>query len=75
MLIYSEQSPFLQYVPLPLFFAEDKLSFYKVMSDSQGYKHIHYVKDVSIFLFIIIFMWNKMGSDFHYVFGVECYFH
>lgn len=36
-----------QYVPLPLFFAEDKLSFYKVMSDTQGYKHIHYVKDVS----------------------------
>lgn len=32
------------YVPLPLFFAEDKLSFYKVMSDSDGYKHIHYVK-------------------------------
>uniref|UniRef100_A0A7N9ATH9 Fibroblast activation protein, alpha n=1 Tax=Mastacembelus armatus TaxID=205130 RepID=A0A7N9ATH9_9TELE len=23
----------------------DKLSFYKVMSDTQGYKHIHYVKD------------------------------
>uniref|UniRef100_A0A669AY96 Fibroblast activation protein, alpha n=1 Tax=Oreochromis niloticus TaxID=8128 RepID=A0A669AY96_ORENI len=35
------------YVPLPLFFAEDKLSFYKVMSDTNGYKHIHYVKDVS----------------------------
>uniref|UniRef100_A0A7N6B976 Uncharacterized protein n=1 Tax=Anabas testudineus TaxID=64144 RepID=A0A7N6B976_ANATE len=35
------------YVPLPLFFAEDKLSFYKVMSDTQGYKHIHYVKDVT----------------------------
>uniref|UniRef100_A0A3B3ZSS7 Uncharacterized protein n=1 Tax=Periophthalmus magnuspinnatus TaxID=409849 RepID=A0A3B3ZSS7_9GOBI len=34
-----------RYVPLPLFFAEDKLSFYKVMSDSHGYKHIHYVKD------------------------------
>ncbi|XP_041662359.1 dipeptidyl peptidase 4 [Cheilinus undulatus] len=33
------------YVPLPLFFSEDKLSFYKVMSDTQGYKHIHYVKD------------------------------
>lgn len=33
------------YVPLPLFFAEDKSSFYKVMSDSHGYKHIHYVKD------------------------------
>ncbi|XP_072300448.1 dipeptidyl peptidase 4 [Eucyclogobius newberryi] len=33
------------YVPLPLFIAEDKLSFYKVMSDSRGYKHIHYVKD------------------------------
>uniref|UniRef100_A0A669E211 Fibroblast activation protein, alpha n=1 Tax=Oreochromis niloticus TaxID=8128 RepID=A0A669E211_ORENI len=36
------------YVPLPLFFAEDKLSFYKVMSDTNGYKHIHYVKDVSV---------------------------
>ncbi|XP_074550869.1 dipeptidyl peptidase 4 [Halichoeres trimaculatus] len=33
------------YVALPLFFAEDKLSFYKVMSDTQGYKHIHYIKD------------------------------
>uniref|UniRef100_A0AAX7SMB9 Uncharacterized protein n=1 Tax=Astatotilapia calliptera TaxID=8154 RepID=A0AAX7SMB9_ASTCA len=33
-----------QYVPLPLFFAEDKLSFYKVMSDTNGYKHIHYGK-------------------------------
>ncbi|KAM3861962.1 dipeptidyl peptidase 4 [Diretmus argenteus] len=33
------------YAPLPLFFAEDKLSFYKVMSDTHGYKHIHYVKD------------------------------
>ncbi|XP_071379134.1 dipeptidyl peptidase 4 [Centroberyx affinis] len=33
------------YSPLPLFFAEDKLSFYKVMSDTYGYKHIHYVKD------------------------------
>lgn len=33
------------YVPLPLFFADDKLSFYKVMSDTRGYKHIHYVKD------------------------------
>ncbi|KAM9851207.1 dipeptidyl peptidase 4 [Aulostomus maculatus] len=33
------------YVPLPLFFAEDKISFYKVMSDTSGYKHIHYIKD------------------------------
>uniref|UniRef100_A0A665UGC3 Dipeptidyl peptidase 4-like n=1 Tax=Echeneis naucrates TaxID=173247 RepID=A0A665UGC3_ECHNA len=33
------------YVPLPLFFTEDKLSFFSVMSDTQGYKHIHYVKD------------------------------
>ncbi|XP_049449959.1 dipeptidyl peptidase 4 [Epinephelus fuscoguttatus] len=33
------------YVPLPIFMAEDKLSFYKVMSDTQGYKHIHYIKD------------------------------
>lgn len=35
-------------MPLPLFFTDDKLSFYKVMSDTKGYKHIHYVKDVSI---------------------------
>ncbi|XP_030642501.1 prolyl endopeptidase FAP [Chanos chanos] len=32
-----------QYAPLPPFFAEDKISFYKVMSDARGYKHIHYV--------------------------------
>uniref|UniRef100_A0A672IJZ0 Dipeptidyl peptidase 4-like n=1 Tax=Salarias fasciatus TaxID=181472 RepID=A0A672IJZ0_SALFA len=33
------------YMPLPIFFAEDDLSFYKVMSDAKGYKHIHHVKD------------------------------
>uniref|UniRef100_A0A671YNQ6 Fibroblast activation protein, alpha n=1 Tax=Sparus aurata TaxID=8175 RepID=A0A671YNQ6_SPAAU len=33
------------YVPLPIFFAQDNLCFYKVMSDAKGYKHIHYVKD------------------------------
>ncbi|XP_054887641.1 dipeptidyl peptidase 4 [Poeciliopsis prolifica] len=33
------------YMPLPIFFAEDKLSFYKVMSDTQGYKHIHFIKN------------------------------
>ncbi|XP_056145576.1 dipeptidyl peptidase 4 [Lampris incognitus] len=33
------------YSPLPLFFAKDNLSFYKVMSDTNGYKHIHYVTD------------------------------
>ncbi|KAG7227530.1 hypothetical protein INR49_005345 [Caranx melampygus] len=33
------------YMPLPLFFTEDSLSFFHVMSDTQGYKHIHYVKD------------------------------
>ncbi|XP_012729492.2 dipeptidyl peptidase 4 [Fundulus heteroclitus] len=33
------------YVPLPLFFAEDRISFYKVMSDAQGYKHIHHIKN------------------------------
>ncbi|KAM6986403.1 dipeptidyl peptidase 4 [Aplochiton taeniatus] len=33
------------YVPLLPFFAEDQLSFYKVMSDSYGYKHIHYVNN------------------------------
>ncbi|CAL8368837.1 unnamed protein product [Arctogadus glacialis] len=33
------------YSPLPLFFAADNISFYKVMSDSLGYKHIHHVRD------------------------------
>nr|XP_057937865.1 dipeptidyl peptidase 4 isoform X2 [Doryrhamphus excisus] len=33
------------FVPLPLFFAEDKISFYKVMSDTSGYKHIHHITD------------------------------
>ncbi|KAJ8255758.1 hypothetical protein COCON_G00196220 [Conger conger] len=31
------------YSPLRPFFAADNISFYKVMSDSDGYKHIHYV--------------------------------
>lgn len=34
-----------QFIPSPPFFAEDKISFYKVMSDTNGYKHIHYVKN------------------------------
>ncbi|KAM9804948.1 dipeptidyl peptidase 4 [Neosynchiropus ocellatus] len=33
------------YGPLPIFFAEDKVSFYKVMSDTNGYKHIHLFKN------------------------------
>ncbi|CAL8268634.1 unnamed protein product [Lota lota] len=33
------------YSPLPLFFAEDNISFYKVMSDTLGYKHIHHISD------------------------------
>lgn len=33
------------YMPLPVFFADDNITFYKVMSDSKGYKHIHHVKD------------------------------
>ncbi|XP_031414169.1 dipeptidyl peptidase 4 isoform X2 [Clupea harengus] len=32
-----------QFNPSPPFFAEDNISFYKVMSDSKGYKHIHCV--------------------------------
>uniref|UniRef100_A0A8C7V5U8 Fibroblast activation protein, alpha n=1 Tax=Oncorhynchus mykiss TaxID=8022 RepID=A0A8C7V5U8_ONCMY len=34
-----------QYVPLQPMFAEDHISFYKVMSDTYGYKHLHRVKD------------------------------
>uniref|UniRef100_A0A8C7CTN2 Fibroblast activation protein, alpha n=1 Tax=Oncorhynchus kisutch TaxID=8019 RepID=A0A8C7CTN2_ONCKI len=33
------------YVPLQPMFAEDHISFYKVMSDTYGYKHLHRVKD------------------------------
>ncbi|MFT7818067.1 dipeptidyl peptidase 4-like [Arapaima gigas] len=36
-----------QFSPLPPFFTEDNSSFYQVMSDNQGYKHIHYVTKVS----------------------------
>uniref|UniRef100_W5KRR4 Fibroblast activation protein, alpha n=1 Tax=Astyanax mexicanus TaxID=7994 RepID=W5KRR4_ASTMX len=34
-----------RYSPLPPYFAADNSSFYKVMSDTKGYKHLHYVKD------------------------------
>uniref|UniRef100_A0A6Q2YWM9 Uncharacterized protein n=1 Tax=Esox lucius TaxID=8010 RepID=A0A6Q2YWM9_ESOLU len=34
------------YTPLQPMFAEDNISFYKVMSDAYGYKQLHYVKDV-----------------------------
>ncbi|XP_026866021.2 dipeptidyl peptidase 4 [Electrophorus electricus] len=33
-----------RYIPLPPYFAADNTSFYIVMSDAEGYKHIHYVK-------------------------------
>uniref|UniRef100_A0A8C9WRX4 Dipeptidyl peptidase 4-like n=1 Tax=Scleropages formosus TaxID=113540 RepID=A0A8C9WRX4_SCLFO len=38
------------YSPLHPFFAADNTSFYKIMSDSNGYKHIHYVNAVSVLL-------------------------
>lgn len=57
-------------MPLPLFFADDKLSFYKVMSDTQGYKHIHYVKDVSTFK---VYLWKMYRTQcFHHVSVVAC---
>ncbi|KAK3543578.1 hypothetical protein QTP70_023909 [Hemibagrus guttatus] len=34
-----------RYNPLPPYFATDNISFYKVMSDAKGYKHVHYVKN------------------------------
>uniref|UniRef100_A0AAR2J2N7 Uncharacterized protein n=1 Tax=Pygocentrus nattereri TaxID=42514 RepID=A0AAR2J2N7_PYGNA len=36
-----------RYNPLTPYFAADNSSFYKVMSDPKGYKHLHYVKGVS----------------------------
>ncbi|XP_066542738.1 dipeptidyl peptidase 4 [Hoplias malabaricus] len=33
-----------RYNPLPPYFTSDKSSFYKVMSDADGYKHLHFVK-------------------------------
>uniref|UniRef100_A0A6Q2WZC6 Uncharacterized protein n=1 Tax=Esox lucius TaxID=8010 RepID=A0A6Q2WZC6_ESOLU len=35
------------YTPLQPMFAEDNISFYKVMSDAYGYKQLHYVKDAT----------------------------
>lgn len=32
-----------RYFPLPPYFTEDNLGFYKVMSNDAGYKHLHYV--------------------------------
>ncbi|XP_051998021.1 dipeptidyl peptidase 4 [Xyrauchen texanus] len=32
-----------RYFPLPPYFAADNMSFYKVMSNDNGYKHLHYV--------------------------------
>lgn len=55
-------------MPLPLFFAEDKLSFYKVMSDTNGYKHIHHVKDVSIIPCTFILIMSLVFSDLLKVF-------
>uniref|UniRef100_A0A8C7V5V8 Fibroblast activation protein, alpha n=1 Tax=Oncorhynchus mykiss TaxID=8022 RepID=A0A8C7V5V8_ONCMY len=43
VLVTSPQT--LWYVPLQPMFAEDHISFYKVMSDTYGYKHLHRVKD------------------------------
>lgn len=51
-----------QYGPLPLFFAEDQLSYYKVMSDSHGYKHIHLVKDVRM-TSVTYEVWQKTSPD------------
>ncbi|KAM9802703.1 dipeptidyl peptidase 4 isoform X1 [Syngnathus typhle] len=31
------------YVPSPLFFTEDDIGFYKVLSAANGYKHIHFI--------------------------------
>lgn len=36
-----------QYNPMHPYFTADNIGFYKVMSDAKGYKHLHYVKDVS----------------------------
>nr|XP_023695700.1 dipeptidyl peptidase 4-like isoform X1 [Paramormyrops kingsleyae] len=36
-----------QFSPLPPFFTVDNISFYQVMSDTQGYKHIHYVNAIT----------------------------
>uniref|UniRef100_A0A8C9VHW2 Dipeptidyl peptidase 4-like n=1 Tax=Scleropages formosus TaxID=113540 RepID=A0A8C9VHW2_SCLFO len=41
------------YSPLHPFFAADNTSFYKIMSDSNGYKHIHYVNAVSVLLYYV----------------------
>uniref|UniRef100_A0A8C7F3U6 Fibroblast activation protein, alpha n=1 Tax=Oncorhynchus kisutch TaxID=8019 RepID=A0A8C7F3U6_ONCKI len=57
-----------QYVPLQPMFAEDHISFYKVMSDTYGYKHLHRVKDVSIlFLKVIVSSKSKSSNQILFV--------
>uniref|UniRef100_A0A4W5RWP2 Fibroblast activation protein, alpha n=1 Tax=Hucho hucho TaxID=62062 RepID=A0A4W5RWP2_9TELE len=67
VLVTSPQT--LWYVPLQPMFAEDHISFYKVMSDTYGYKHIHHVKDVNSNVnshepvFVCLFVRVTIGSS------------
>uniref|UniRef100_A0A8C7CU63 Fibroblast activation protein, alpha n=1 Tax=Oncorhynchus kisutch TaxID=8019 RepID=A0A8C7CU63_ONCKI len=66
VLVTSPQT--LWYVPLQPMFAEDHISFYKVMSDTYGYKHLHRVKDVSIlFLKVIVSSKSKSSNQILFV--------
>lgn len=42
-----------QYFPSAPYFAANNMSFYKVMSNDNGYKHLHYVNAVSNVVFFI----------------------
>lgn len=45
-----------QYFPAAPYFAANNMSFYKVMSNDNGYKHLQYVEAVSNVLFCILFL-------------------
>ncbi len=44
-----------QYFPAAPSFAANNMSFYNVLSNDNGYKHLHYMEAVSNVLFCILF--------------------
>uniref|UniRef100_A0A671Q676 Dipeptidyl peptidase 4-like n=1 Tax=Sinocyclocheilus anshuiensis TaxID=1608454 RepID=A0A671Q676_9TELE len=68
------------YFPAAPYFAANNMSFYKVMSNDKGYKHLHYVDAVSIivlllfciFIFIIqIPNFSEFSNDSHPKFSLR----
>lgn len=39
---------FFQFQPSTPYFAPDNINYYKIISDAEGYKHIHYINDTQV---------------------------